>query len=152
VLFFSLSGSDFPELSQPLPYSHKTHVEELEIACEDCHANTRTHERALIPNIDTCSVCHVDTEAEDPGSRAVAEYVEREQRIPWRQVHGIPDYAYFSHRRHVALAGIDCPTCHGPVREMESPFAQPFLRMDMDWCVSCHEERSVSNDCYNCHR
>jgi Zn finger protein HypA/HybF involved in hydrogenase expression len=138
--------------TQPINYSHKVHVQELEIACEDCHSNVEQNARALIPNVELCGACHVDTEAEKQDEREVAILVEKGERIPWTQVHVVPDYAYFSHRRHVTLGQLQCELCHGDVSQMEEPFTKPSVSMDMEWCMECHEQRGASNDCYACHR
>ncbi len=82
----------------------------------------------------------------------MAEFVAGDVLIPWKVVHAVPDHAFFSHRRHVKLAGLECALCHGEVTQMEEPFAQPFLEIEMEWCMGCHEEKVASNDCYACHR
>lgn len=137
---------------QPVNYSHRQHVTELEIDCLDCHANVEQGARAAIPNIETCGACHVDTEAENVEIRKVAAYASREELIPWQQVHMVPDHVYFSHRRHVKLAGIGCIECHGDVAQMENAFFEPFQSIEMEWCTDCHRQRGVTNDCYSCHR
>ena len=108
--------------------------------------------RASIPNIEVCGDCHDDVEVESPEEQKVAEFVTKGTRIPWQQLHAVPDYAYFSHRRHAAIGQLECAICHGNVEQMEQPFEKPFVEMNMDWCRQCHEERGVSNDCYACHR
>ncbi|NIW78494.1 MAG: hypothetical protein GWN16_03125, partial [Calditrichae bacterium] len=131
---------------------HKLHIEDIGFTCLDCHSNAETHARASIPNIEFCGGCHDDTEVENPEESKVAEHVNNDIQIKWVQVHKVPDYAYFSHRRHVKLAQIECETCHGEVSQMENPFVSPFPSMKMSWCMDCHTERGVTNDCYACHR
>lgn len=151
---------------QPLRYSHKKHAGELEIGCQDCHVNVTSQARASIPNIDMCGMCHsggendeaatADEKAGSDGDQAeerkVERYVARGQAIPWQQVYNVPDYVYFSHRRHVTLGRVECSTCHGPVVEMTAPFSRPYQPVSMEWCIECHEQKGVSNDCYSCHR
>lgn len=140
------------EVGQPIAYNHKVHVEDLEIACNDCHSRAETHSRALIPNIEVCGACHVDTEAENETERQVALFVEQSKPIPWRQIHRVPDHAFFSHRRHVKLGELECELCHGDVTKMEQAFIEPYVSIDMDWCIDCHDQRGVTHDCYSCHR
>ncbi|MFQ5737576.1 MAG: cytochrome c3 family protein [Acidobacteriota bacterium] len=147
-----LSVKGLENTPQPIGYSHKKHVEDAGLVCADCHRNVETKERASIPNIDVCGDCHDDTEVENPEEVRVAGYVTRAERIPWRQVHLVPDYAYFSHRRHVKLGQLECSLCHGDVARMEDPFLGPYRPIVMKWCTDCHEERAVTNDCYACHR
>ena len=78
--------------------------------------------------------------------------------IRWKQVHRLPDYAYFNHSVHVG-AGVACETCHGPVETMER--VRQVERLSMGWCVECHRdvnthgidgrEVHASNDCAACH-
>jgi hypothetical protein len=138
--------------AQPIPYNHKLHIEEAGLTCEECHINVNTHARAMIPNIQLCSDCHDDPETENEQERIVAEYVTQDIQIEWKQIHIVPDHAYFSHRRHVAIAEIECADCHGDVAQMEHPFEQSYVLIDMDWCLDCHEERAIPKDCYVCHR
>ena len=137
---------------QPIAYNHKIHIEEVGFACQDCHVNVEDHARASIPNIEICKDCHDDMDVENTEERKVAEHVDSDTKIGWVQIHTVPDFVYFSHRRHVKLAQIECETCHGEVSKMETPFVKPFASIKMSWCVDCHEQRGVTNDCYACHR
>jgi len=160
VLFYLiLSGSTAVVLTvwaenevQPIVYNHKIHVEEVGLSCEECHVNVNMQARASIPNIQICGDCHNDVESEKQETRKVAKFVTDGNDIPWVQVHNVPDHAYFSHRRHVVLAQIECSICHGDVSKMEKPFTMPYTTIEMRWCLDCHEKRSVSTDCYACHR
>lgn len=146
------SNHNQSDFSQPIAYNHKIHIEDVGFACLDCHSNAETHARASIPNIEFCRDCHDDVEVENSEESKVAEHVSNETKINWLQVHTVPDYAYFSHRRHVKLGQIECETCHGNVSQMETPFDKSNLVMDMTWCMDCHDQRGVTNDCYACHR
>jgi len=78
--------------------------------------------------------------------------------IRWKQVHRLPDFAYFNHSAHVN-AGVDCTKCHGDVRNLERMRQQETLRMG--WCVNCHRDVNVNGvagkqvnaslDCGACH-
>lgn len=137
---------------QPIAYNHARHVGELGMECTDCHLRAETAARAGIPNIEICSDCHADPDTENEEERKLVNFVLEEQRVSWVQVHRVPDYAYFSHRRHVALGEINCTVCHGDVATMEKPFTEPFQEIKMSWCMDCHERRSVTNECTACHR
>lgn len=137
---------------QPIQYNHKIHVQDVGLECQDCHQNAATHARALIPDSAFCGDCHDDVDAENEGTREVARYVARGERIPWRTVHVVPDHVYFSHRRHVTVARIECMVCHGNVEEREQPFSAPYRVIEMEWCLDCHARSEASADCYACHR
>jgi hypothetical protein len=38
------------------------------------------------------------------------------------------------------------------VSEMTAPPPAPVSELSMDWCMDCHRERKVTNDCLACHR
>ena len=136
---------------QPIQYNHKIHIEDVELECLDCHLNATSQARAMIPNFEVCSECH-DDDSDNEEILKVVEYINREMNIPWLQVHSVPDYAFFSHRRHVVLGQLECISCHGDVAGMEKPFSEPATLIDMDWCMDCHEKQQVNPDCYTCHR
>lgn len=78
--------------------------------------------------------------------------------IHWKQVHRLPDYAFFDHSVHVS-AGVSCQSCHGAVEAMERVRQHETLRMG--WCLDCHRHANVhgmdgkkvdaSLDCAACH-
>ena len=83
----------------------------------------------------------------------------RQRAIRWKQVHFVPDFVNFDHRRHVA-AGVVCQTCHGQVQTMER--VSQFAPLTMGWCVQCHRDNNAkaakkrspfrsSTDCAVCH-
>lgn len=84
---------------------------------------------------------------------------KRQHAIRWKQVHHVPDFVYFDHRRHVA-ANVQCQTCHGQIQTMER--VSQFADLTMGWCLNCHRTNNVkasrggnarpaSTDCAACH-
>jgi c(7)-type cytochrome triheme protein len=137
---------------QPIAFNHEKHVEEVGLSCLDCHTQARTHQKASIPNIETCRNCHEEAMTDSKEEEKLVAYIRNNQPIPWAQVHQVPDHAYFSHRRHVALGEIACQDCHGDVSRMTAPFTKPYTKMDMKFCTRCHDQKQVTNDCSTCHR
>lgn len=152
LLLGSFSCSDRPKAEQPILYSHKIHVEKLGLECIFCHKQALEHQKALIPNIEVCRDCHGEAMTESKEEEKLVGYIKRDERIPWVQVHRVPGHAYFSHRRHVSIAKIDCSECHGVVGAMALPFSQPHVPVKMAFCVDCHEKRRANTDCAACHR
>ena len=73
----------------------------------------------------------------------------KRQPIEWVRVHNLPDLAYFNHKQHVAVGGLDCATCHGPIEEMDVVYQ--YSELTMGWCINCHRESEVNskgNDYY----
>lgn len=137
---------------QPIAFNHQLHVEEVGADCTDCHRYATTGVRATIPNIEVCVDCHEEAQTESPEEARVVEHVQAGRPIPWLQVNWVPDHVYFSHRRHTAIAGLECETCHGPMRDRRLPVGRPAVRLTMDYCMRCHQTEGASNDCLNCHR
>ncbi len=140
------------EFLQPIAYNHNKHVEENDMECLDCHKYAEENPRASIPNIEVCRDCHEGATSESEEEAILLNFINENKKIPWRQIYSVPDYAYFSHRRHVKLGKLECTVCHGEVSTFTSPISKPFVKIKMGWCMDCHEERGVTTDCYACHR
>jgi len=122
---------------QPVPFSHKHHVQGLGIDCRFCHTSVEESAFAGIPSTKVCMSCHSvvwkDAEILEP----VRESFRTDLPIAWVRVHDLPDFAYFDHSVHVAK-GDGCSTCHGQVDEM--PLMWRTETLNMDWCLSCHRD------------
>jgi hypothetical protein len=138
-------------LEQPIAFNHRLHVEEMGAECTDCHLYALSGVRATIPNIAVCADCHEEAQGESAAEAKLVEYIQAGEPIPWVKVTTMPDHVYFSHRRHAAIAGIECDTCHGPVGQRSEPVVRPAVDMSMDYCMDCHEASGASNDCIWCH-
>lgn len=141
-----------PATDQPIAFNHRVHVQDLGADCTDCHLYARTGVRATIPNYQACSVCHEEALGETEAEASLLEHIKAEKPIPWRKVYWVPEHVYFSHRRHTALAGIECEVCHGPIGERDQPVKRRLVEISMDGCLECHEESGASTDCIHCHR
>ena len=141
--------------SQPIAYNHSLHISN-DMECVDCHIYVETMQRATIPNIDVCSMCH-DPEAPitdplSPEEKKLIGYIEKDEKIPWVKIHVVPDFVYFSHQRHVTLGKLDCGSCHGDMAKMEKPVTAQKIKISMERCIDCHKESQAAHDCINCHR
>jgi len=120
---------------QPVPYSHKLHAGELGIDCRYCHASVEVSSVANVPPTQTCMNCHTLVKRDSPLLEPIRTSATTGKPMQWVRVHEMPDYAYFTHRAHVA-AGIGCVTCHGRIDQMEVvTLSQP---LSMSWCLDCH--------------
>ncbi len=138
-------------VDQPLAFNHKLHVEEMGAECTDCHLYALSGARATIPNIEVCGDCHDEAQTDSPAEARLVEHVQTGEPIPWVKVTVVPDHVYFSHRRHAAIAEIECAVCHGEVGQLTEPVARPAVKITMDACMDCHDEAGASNDCIWCH-
>ncbi|KAB2968983.1 MAG: cytochrome c3 family protein [Thermoanaerobaculia bacterium] len=137
---------------QPLAFNHRLHIQNVGLSCADCHRHASSGARATIPNVAVCGDCHSEAIGESPEEAKLVTHVQEGRPIPWRQVYWLPEHVFFSHRRHTAVAGLACETCHGAVAERELPLTGPLVPLSMNACMACHATAGVSNDCIRCHR
>lgn len=144
---------------QPIAFSHRKHVMEQGLVCKNCHLGASTQIYAGIPQTDTCVNCHVILLRIKPAKLVgkpelakLKQYIVSSQGIPWHQVYTEPGYIFFSHRRHVAVAKLECAKCHGDIAHLNAPPTRVLVTQSMNWCVSCHQQRHASQDCISCHR
>ena len=120
---------------QPVPFSHKHHVQGLGLQCQYCHTTVEKSSYAGIPPTQTCMNCHAQIWTNAQLLEPVRQSWATGQSIPWIKVHDLPDFVYFSHEIHVNK-GIGCASCHGRVDQMPLMYAQNTLQME--WCLDCH--------------
>jgi len=120
---------------QPVPFSHKHHVQQLGIDCRFCHSTVENSSFAGIPSAKTCMTCHSQMWTNAQVLEPVREAFRTNQPIPWVRVHELPKFVYFNHSIHIAK-GVACTTCHGPVDHMEMIAQHSTLWMS--WCLQCH--------------
>jgi hypothetical protein len=137
---------------QPIPFNHQLHITEVGLGCTDCHTSAETGVRATIPKVELCGDCHQEAMTGSAGEAILLAHVEAGKAIPWHQVSWIPQDVYFSHRRHVAIAGLECETCHGAVADRATPLTRPLRPVTMKGCIDCHRRAGASSDCISCHR
>jgi hypothetical protein len=180
-------------LPQPIAYSHKLHAGTLKIECEYCHFNARRSSHAGVPPTETCMNCHANVPGvEVPGKKpgvtectptlgadgkpvrsteataalmTLCDYHTKGEPVPWVKVHDLPDFVYFTHKRHVR-GGVACQECHGQVQD-DMTVAYRVGELTMGWCLNCHEDhpkvdenygaraelrRAEMKDCWTCHK
>ena len=120
---------------QPVPFSHKHHVQGLGLQCQYCHVSVEKSSYAGIPPTKTCINCHAQIWTNAQLLEPVRESWATGKSLPWIKVHDLPDYVYFSHEIHVNK-GIGCASCHGRVDQMPLMYAQNTLQME--WCLDSH--------------
>lgn len=121
--------------AQPVPFSHKHHVDQLKIDCRYCHATVERAAHAGYPSTDTCMSCHSQIWTNSPLLQPVRDSYQSGESVVWNRIYDVPDFVYFNHSIHVAK-GIGCASCHGRVDQMHLVAkAQPLW---MGWCLDCH--------------
>ena len=120
---------------QPVPFSHKHHVEGLGLQCQYCHTTVEESSYAGIPPTKTCMNCHAQIWTDAQLLEPVRHSWATGESIAWTRVHDLPDFVFFNHEIHVNK-GIGCSSCHGRVDEMPIMYMQNSLQME--WCLNCH--------------
>jgi len=120
---------------QPVPFSHKHHVQGLGLQCQYCHTTVERSSYAGIPPTKTCINCHAQIWTNAQLLQPVRDSWATGQSIVWTRVHDLPDFVFFNHSVHVNK-GIGCSTCHGRVDQMPLMYMQNTLQME--WCLDCH--------------
>ena len=160
VLFFVLTlvlmglGKDRATVEvdrQPVEFNHRLHVEDLELECSECHRFYNEEAFSGLPTADTCAFCHEEPAGESASEARLVELLEQGEPLEWQRLFRQPPHVFYSHSRHVAVAEIDCPACHGAFAESEKPPSR-VRKLMMDDCVDCHEQEKVTTDCTACHR
>jgi hypothetical protein len=123
--------------TQPVPFSHKHHVEGMGIDCRYCHSTVEVSSFAGMPPTKTCMNCHAQIWAQAPMLEPVRESFRTDQSINWVRVHDLPDFVFFNHSIHVNK-GIGCSSCHGRVDQM--PLMWSVSPLTMEWCLDCHRQ------------
>ena len=129
--------------AQPIAFSHKIHAGQYEIDCNYCHTGVNISKSANIPSVNICMNCHNAIETDKPEIQKILTAYEENKPIEWVRVHNLPDLSYFNHSQHVKVGGIECETCHGPIKEMDVVYQ--YSELTMGWCINCHRETDVNS-------
>ena len=149
-LFPSLMGR--ANITQPIAFNHKKHAGELSLPCTTCHQSVEAQTFAGLPQTETCLTCHAAALTKNPEEEKIRQFASKKEMILWKRVYQVPRDVFFSHRRHVVLAKVECATCHGKMAEQITPPTRPLVNQTMTWCISCNQERRASVDCNACHK
>ena len=122
---------------QPVPFSHKHHVEGLGLQCQYCHTSVEKSSYAGIPPTKTCMNCHSQIWTNAKLLEPVRASYKSGESLQWTRVNQLPDFVYFNHSIHINK-GVGCNTCHGPVDRMPLMYQQESLQME--WCLGCHRD------------
>lgn len=123
------------EPEQPIAFSHRLHAGNMQIDCQYCHTSVEKSRHASIPAANICMNCHSVARKDKPEIVKLTKYYEQNKPIPWKRIHKVPHYAYFSHQSHV-MQGIPCQSCHGAVENMD--VVMQVNSFTMGSCIECH--------------
>ncbi|UCC72928.1 MAG: cytochrome c3 family protein [Gemmatimonadota bacterium] len=141
-----------PTVPQPVAFNHRKHTEELGLNCEFCHVYVTKRAHAGLPNAQTCTMCHQATQGTSAEAARVTTLLAEGDPLTFNKLFRLESHVFYTHRRHVGIAELECATCHGAIAATERPPARPLVRIDMDFCMDCHREQGQTLDCNACHR
>lgn len=151
LILLSMSNRG-PPVSQPVAFNHLKHTKSLGLGCEFCHKFVNTGVHAGLPDAGTCVICHRALQGKSPEAARLTALLGQGDPLRFRKLFRLPGHVYFSHRRHVAIAALDCRLCHGEIAMTERPPSRPLVGIRMRVCLDCHRARGQSLDCVGCHR
>jgi len=138
-------------------FNHAAHVG-AKVDCTTCHLGVMDASEARLPAIETCTGCHKEPPAGNPGKQELSRIAAAGGDLVWPRS-GVrePDHVFFSHPRHVDVAKLECTACHAEVATASEP--PRTRRMSMYACEGCHARHPESVaatrariDCLECHR
>ena len=137
---------------RPEPALEFDHARHAQVSCTVCHRGVESAARATLPTVDLCRRCHATAPRGLPAAPFEAAAKPGAAPVGWTPVTKLGSHVYFSHRRHVALARLECASCHGAIGASSGLLQSAPVRLDMSACLSCHRREGVVEDCTACHR
>jgi hypothetical protein len=140
-----------PPVRQPIAFNHQKHVKDNDLACSTCHEYYEKEAFSGLPTSEICASCHLEPQGKSAEERELVRLLKAGAPLDWKPLFLQPPHVYYSHRRHVVTARIDCSVCHGGIAQTSFPPARvPRLRMAD--CIGCHEKHGAPTECTACHR
>jgi Cytochrome c7 and related cytochrome c len=141
-------GAAAPE--QPLPFSHKVHIDTAKLVCQDCHPTpVKFGAQMGFPPASKCMACHILIAKDKPSIQKLTQLTASKQAIPWVRVYRLADFVFFDHRYHL-MNQAKCEDCHGAVAEQEV-VSDELGSTKMVFCQSCHTKVRANGGCGTCH-
>jgi hypothetical protein len=178
---YSYTDAELQGPVQPIVFSHQVHSTKLEMDCLYCHDGATRSQHASIPAVSSCMGCHqwVKKGTSEGSVEEIAKifqhYCGKSECPPWTlpgpgarpvawiRIHNLPEHVQFKHNRHMLVENLKCQDCHGAVETMNRVYLTPdrklrprslwlpAAKLEMGWCVECHERLEATIDCVTCH-
>lgn len=147
-LFFALtltvSGC---KVESGLKFSHKFHVVEQEVTCQECHVAGEEGNYES-PSMDNCKECH-EIDEDNPSEECLLchtvkgaknDYEVKQQPKPKGN-----DDLIFAHEVH---SDYQCSTCHTTIADDGALGDGPKMTL----CLDCHKKEDGPQECSECHK
>lgn len=136
---------------QPIRFNHRKHVKDNELSCDTCHRFYEKESFSGLPDADVCASCHSEPQGKSAEEAKLVALLKSGAELKWQSLFRQPAHIFYSHRRHVVAAKLECPTCHGAIGDSVTP-PEHVRKLRMQDCLDCHDRNKVSTDCTACHR
>lgn len=138
----------------PVPFSHEKMLHQS-VVCADCHTKAAEGDRAGMPDLDTCNMCHEDIDKGKSAEQTAAIHF-KDGVFDAAKVTAVPSEIIFSHKTHTVDAKVACTDCHQGIEK--STQVDKSLGLRMQDCIACHAKSSspksaiAKDDCARCHK
>ncbi len=135
VCLGSLGAGDY------IIFPHQFHVEDMEMSCEDCHADVTASVKVpprLMPEKDTCTGCHDGDSARDDCEVC---HADPDEPLPFSDSQPVSNSG-FSHHYHLN-GEMECSSCHAYILEDDGS-AEPFIWTEKN-CMACHSRTTPAS-------
>ncbi len=139
-------------VSQPIAFNHLIHTRDLELGCEFCHKYVRSGAHSGLPDAENCSLCHRVQLGTSEEAAKLTKMINDGEPLQFNKLFRLADHVFYTHRRHVGIAKLECQNCHGAIADTEQPPTRPLVQITMNLCLDCHRKRELTVDCNACHR
>ncbi len=132
--------------SKIIKFDHALHVNDVGVACQDCHTNAVTSSSAndnLNPIKENCADCH---DVNDDKNCNLCHYDGVYKKLKTNK-----NELIFSHKFHSAEAKMQCVDCHKGIDKVKFSKESAAGFPGMEDCYSCHNTQKASNNCESCH-
>ena len=140
-----------PAVHQPIAFNHQKHVKDNDLGCSTCHEFYEKEAFSGLPTSEICASCHLEPQGKSEEERKLVRLLKAGAPLDWKPLFLQPPHVYYSHRRHVVVAKLECPACHDAIGASSAP-PRRVERLRMEDCIGCHEKRGAPTDCTACHR
>ena len=97
-------------------------------------------------------MCHLVELGTSDEAAKLTQMLTGGEPLQFNKLFQLADHVFYTHRRHVGIAELECHNCHGAIADTERPPTRPLVRITMNFCLDCHRERGLTVDCNACHR
>ncbi len=176
VIMLALGWFVFPMLlysqkAQPVSFSHRLHIENAGLDCQNCHGFREDGTFKGVPNMmsdsdGACLNCHDDPaspQGEDPREKAFLEDLVAQgvEKIDWLVYSRQPPCVFFPHAAHMLKAEIECRHCHGAKEDEDAPpvyeknritgYSRDIWGRNISGLTSNPWDSMKMSDCGDCH-